>query len=342
MTLYIVRLILSLGIILLACELFTNSIEWLGKKLKVGDGVVGSLFSAVGTCLPETMIPIIAIVSANGNDNAADICIGAIVGAPFMLGTLALFVTGMSAMVFWKRRKTGIKMIVNTNVIQRDMAFFMSIYSVGILAAFLPQGAARYAIAFFLIVSYVYYIVQTVKNDNVSSGKIEELYFAKLLGHKRINAINTSTGTIAMITQLLISLGAIVLGAEIFVKNIEGIATTLGIPVLILSLIIAPIATELPEKFNSIIWVSRRKDTLALGNITGAMVFQSCIPVSFGIISTPWALSGKAFISALLVLFCTFIIYIRIKYTKQLSAMMLILGGLFYFTFIILVVKGII
>src|SRR5665647_3849985 len=34
-------------------------------------------------------------------------------------------------------------------------------------------------------------------------------------------------------------------------------------------------------------WVRQEKDTLALGNITGAMVFQTCIPVAFGIAFTP-------------------------------------------------------
>ena len=52
----------------------------------------------------------------------------------------------------------------------------------------------------------------------------------------------------------------------------------------LIALVLAPLATELPEKFNSIIWLRDNKDTLALGNITGAMVFQSTIPVSVGIL----------------------------------------------------------
>ena len=52
----------------------------------------------------------------------------------------------------------------------------------------------------------------------------------------------------------------------------------------VLALVLAPLATELPEKFNSLIWVRQNKDTLAMGNITGAMVFQSCIPTAIGII----------------------------------------------------------
>ncbi|MFQ6099422.1 MAG: sodium:calcium antiporter, partial [Armatimonadota bacterium] len=56
----------------------------------------------------------------------------------------------------------------------------------------------------------------------------------------------------------------------------------------VLALLIAPVATELPEKFNSVLWIRRSRDTLALGNITGAMVFQSCIPTAFGMWLTQW------------------------------------------------------
>ena len=56
----------------------------------------------------------------------------------------------------------------------------------------------------------------------------------------------------------------------------------IGLDPTILALIIAPIATELPEKFNSVLWVRTGKDTLAMGNITGAMVFQSCVPTVLG------------------------------------------------------------
>jgi len=58
---------------------------------------------------------------------------------------------------------------------------------------------------------------------------------------------------------------------------------------LLLSLLIIPIATELPEKVNSILWIRKQKDTLAFGNITGAMVFQGTLLPAIGISLTPWA-----------------------------------------------------
>ena len=89
-------------------------------------------------------------------------------------------------------------------------------------------------------------------------------------------------GYFFILLQLGLGLGAIVGGAEYFIHGIEYAAQLYGIHPLILSMIIAPIATELPEKFNSVIWISHGKDRLALGDVTGAMVFQSTMIAGYG------------------------------------------------------------
>jgi cation:H+ antiporter len=100
-----------------------------------------------------------------------------------------------------------------------------------------------------------------------------------------------------IIVQFVVSLAAIFGGAQLFVTELEAVAESLGIEVIVLSLILAPLATELPEKANSFIWVREGKDSLALGNITGAMVFQTMIPVAFGLAATEWDLDKYALLS---------------------------------------------
>lgn len=327
----IVKLVVSLGIILFSCELFTNGIEWLGKKLNFGDGVVGSIFSAVGTCLPETLIPIIAILFTKGSGNNVDIGIGAIIGAPFMLSTLAFFLTGLSVLVFWKKRKSGLSMCVNERILGRDIGFFIIIYTIGVTSSLLNIPILKYAVALFLIGYYIYYIFLTVRNDVCSDCELEDLYLAKMLEVKpRLQLI---------VGQIVLALAGIVIGAEIFVGSIEKTSELFGISALALSLIITPVATELPEKFNSIIWISKRKDTLAMGNITGAMVFQSCIPVAIGILATHWQLDSKALISALMALLSSIVVYLWLKLKKSLNPFPLLMGGVFYTTFIIYLVS---
>ena len=86
-----------------------------------------------------------------------------------------------------------------------------------------------------------------------------------------------------VVIQLIVGLVAIVGGAHLFVEELLHVAESIGIEPLVLSLVLAPLATELPEKANSFFWVKDGKDSLALGNITGAMVFQSTIPIAVGL-----------------------------------------------------------
>ena len=135
----LVILIVAFLIILLGAELFTNGIEWFGRKLELAEGAVGSVLAAVGTALPETMIPIIAILFASGEASHA-VGIGAILGAPFMLATLAMFVTGVAVLISGRRRSTGDTMQVDTKVLAHDMRYFAIAYALSIGAAFLWLG----------------------------------------------------------------------------------------------------------------------------------------------------------------------------------------------------------
>ncbi len=327
----VVILLLSLGIILMGCELFTNGIEWLGKRLKLGDGVVGSILSAVGTCLPETLIPIIALLFSKGKSESTDIGIGAIVGAPFMLSTLAFFITGLSVVIFAGKRKTGLILNVNLDILSRDISFFVVVYTSMVLVSTLNLGPAKNILAVVLLGCYGYYVFKTVDSDKTSDGELDDLTFSR--------AFNTKTTLFVILLQVLTALAVIIIGAELFVANIEVVSKGLGISTLALSIIITPIATELPEKFNSVIWISKSKDTLSLGNITGAMVFQSCIPVSIGILATGWRLDVITIVSALLALGSALVTYIWIKLKRQLNPLPLLTGGVFYIVFIIFLIE---
>src|SRR4029079_13215694 len=112
----LLELAVALAVILLAAELFTNGIEWFGHKLNLAEGAVGSVLAAVGTALPETMIPLIAIL-LGGGEAAGHIGVGAILGAPFMLSTLAMFVTGIAVLIAARHREAGDVMPVQTRVL---------------------------------------------------------------------------------------------------------------------------------------------------------------------------------------------------------------------------------
>ncbi|MFL6032323.1 MAG: sodium:calcium antiporter, partial [Rubrobacteraceae bacterium] len=143
---------------------------------------------------------------------------------------------------------------------------------------------------------------------------------------------------LAVTAQVLASLGVIVAGAHFFVDAVEHAAEGLGLPAGLIALVLAPLATELPEKFNSIFWIRDGKDTLAMGNITGAMLFQSTIPVSFGILFTPWNLDFLSLFATVLALASGALVYLSLERSGKLGAGLLMVGGLFYLAFVVGVV----
>ena len=132
------------------------------------------------------------------------------------------------------------------------------------------------------------------------------------------------------VTQTLVGLTLIVGGAKVFVVGIDQLARTFHVPSLVFALLVAPVATELPEQFNGVIWIGRRKDTLAIGNVTGAMVFQSSFPVSVGLLLTPWRLSHEGLVAALVALGAGLWLYVALRLLRTLPAWLLMLQVALY------------
>ena len=337
----LIVLAISFVVILAGSELFTNGIEWFGHKLELGEGAIGSVLAAVGTALPETMIPFIAIVFGTGMAGK-EVGVGAILGAPFMLSTLTMFVTGAAIVLLRRRRATGERLTVDIAVLGHDMAWFAIAYLIAVGAAFLPVDWEwpRRFVALFLLGTYAYYVWGHLQAEAAEHEGLQPLRFHKL---DRGAPQHPEPPRLFIVTvQVMVSLGLIIGGAWGFVGAVEDIASTLGLNGTLLALVIAPVATELPEKLNSVIWVRRGKDTLAMGNITGAMVFQSAIPTSIGLAlaSRSWTVVGEgvAFSSALIAFASSAAIFIPMLIRKRLTARGLLIGGVFYLAYLSLVI----
>lgn len=287
-------IVVAFAIVLGGALLFTNAVEWLGHSLGLGEGAVGSILAAVGTAAPETLIAIIAILSTEAGSE--DVAIGAIVGAPFLLGTLAMGLVGLFAYLFRERRRQGTALDAHGPTLERDLLFFLVFFGVAGALAWGPPAPVRIVAGIVFLLAYAVYVRRTLK----SSGDVQGEETLKPLTFDRRAGERTDPPRWLIVVQLLVGLGAMVFGAHLFVEHLLGIADALGIDALVLALILAPLATELPEKVNSFFWVRESKDALALGNISGAMVFQSTIPIGIGLIFTDWHLSTNAFISVCL------------------------------------------
>jgi cation:H+ antiporter len=290
--LYTLLFLVSVAVTLGACTLFTNAIEWLGKRFNLSEGAIGGVLAAIGTTLPETSIPIIAIFFGASRAEA-EVGLGAILGAPFMLSTLVIPILAILLVVYARLGKRTAAFRLNYHDVKSDLSFFVVAYSAALACAFVPSRPVHVIAAVGLTCLYLYYVKLKFSetDEDGAEGGLEPLLFAR-------KAAVPSFGLIGL--QGALGLAGLALGAHLFVLAAETIAGALSISPLILALLVAPLATELPEMSNSFLWLYRKKDRLAVGNVTGAIVFQGTIPVSIGLLGTDWTLAPTALITMVL------------------------------------------
>jgi len=331
-------LLIGLLIILLSAEVFTNGIETLGRKFSLSQAVVGSLLAAVGTALPETILPIVAIFFYSGKA-AEDIGIGAILGAPFMLSTLAFFLVGITVLASYMKKRRKFEIHVESHSTKRDLLFFLPMYSIAVLMPIVVGKSFSILIAMVLIGCYIFYAYRTFRGESADIEHSEEMYLCKLF--RKIGLTNAKNPNLILILlQVVGSLTVMIAGAHTFVRSLEHVSTRFGMNPLLFALLLAPVATELPEKFNSITWTWKGRDTLAIGNITGAMVFQSTFPVCVGLLFTEWKLTGMAVFSAVIALTSALIVLLEITIRKRVSPFTMLLGGGLYLIYAVVLIIG--
>lgn len=281
--------LLSGALLVVAAELFTNAVEWAGYRLRLGEGATGSLLAAIGTALPETIVPVVALTTRAPSADA--VATGAVLGAPFLLMTVATAAMGLA--VALRRGKPSL--LIAPRQARQDLGVFLGAFSAALLCIVLPHPA-RVVVGILLLLTYAVHAAVTLRGRVPDEDLPEPLHIIRW----RDSAQRPHGALITL--QLLAAVTLLVVGSELFVQALDRAATALGVPALILAIIVVPLATELPESLNSVLWVRRDDDGLAFGNIAGSAAFQATILGFIGVTFTTWSPSAGGVIGALLTL----------------------------------------
>lgn len=264
-------------------ELFTNAVEWLGFRLRLARGATGSLLAAFGTSLPETIVPIVALI--RHSSDADSIAIGSVLGSSFLLLTLGAGITGLAVMA--RRSKPRIEL--DQDQVRRDLGVFLAAFAVAVGGVLLPR-AARPVAGVGLLIAYSAYVAATLRGGEPHEEMPEPLHLLRWRdGEPHIAAV---------VVQLAASIGLLILGSSLFVDGLSQTATALHISPLVAAVVAVPLATELPETLNSVLWVRSRDDGLAFGNVAGSATFQACVLGWLGLTFTTWTPGADGLLSA--------------------------------------------
>lgn len=281
--------VLSGVLLVVAAELFTNAVEWAGYRLRLGSGATGSLLAAIGTSLPETIVPVIALATRAPSANS--VAIGAVLGSSLLLMTLAT--AAMGATVALRRSRPSL--VVAPHQVHQDLGVFLGGYSLALVCILLPFPARAVA-GGVLLVTYAWHVRRTLRHSEPEEEMPEPLHII------RWHHSAPSPHSLFIAVQLTIAIGLLIVASDLFVNALHTAATALGIPALILAIIVVPLATELPEALNSVLWVRTNDDGLAFGNIAGSAAFQATVLACIGLVFTTWRPTFGAILGSLLAL----------------------------------------
>jgi cation:H+ antiporter len=355
----VVHVLLLLGcavVIYLACEWFVNSVEWLGLQLNVGPMAVGTILAAIGTALPESVVTLVA-VTFGGGPHGAEIGVGAALGGPLVVGTIAYATVGATLIIRrWRARRAiavplevpgtatdtgsaeeserppdqpvpvGAPLAgVDTHRLARDQTWFLAVFVVKVGLGLVAFSIKPWlGLAFF--VTYAVYFWRELRGGGPSSAA--DLEPLKLQPRREVPS------RIAVITQTVITLVLIFVASQVFVGQLEWAGPALGLPPVVVALLLSPVATELPETMNALIWVRQGKTQLALANISGAMMIQATIPSGLGLLFTPWRFDTPLLLAGIATIAAVVYLLILLR-TRRLTPRSLAAAALFYSAFAI-------
>ncbi len=313
----------SAVVIYLACEFFVNGVEWVGRRLSVGEQATGSILAAFGTALPESVVTFVAVVFGATAAQKA-IGVGAALGGPLVLSTIAYATVGVVLLICRRRLPSTDGVRAEFKALSRDQGWFLAIFAAKI-ALGLTAFAVKPWLGVLFLGAYAAYFSKEMRGGD--GGEDSELEPLKLTPRRAVPA------TWAAIAQTVGALVVIFFASRLFVRQLDVLGPLWGIRPQLLALLLSPIATELPETLNAIIWVRQGKHRLALANISGAMMIQATVPTALGLFFTPWLLDRSLIVAAAVTAMAVMAMFVAFR-RGFISRGFLAAMALFYLVFI--------
>ena len=315
----------SAVVIYLACEYFVNGVEWLGRRMAVGEKATGSVLAAFGTALPESVVTLVA-VAFGATAASKELGVGAALGGPLALSTVAYATVGIVLLATRQKLPRTAEICSDFRRLSRDQGWFLAIFALKIgLGLVLFPGKAWLGLLF--LAAYALYVRQELNGPEFAEAiEIEPLKLQPGRAVPSLAMAALQTGAALVVTFL---------ASHLFVIQLEHLGPALGLGPQLLALLLSPIATELPETMNAIIWVRQGKHRLALANISGAMMIQATIPSALGLFFTPWLLGPPLMLAAGITALAVLILFVAFR-RGMLSRRMLAAMGLLYVVFAVL------
>jgi cation:H+ antiporter len=249
-----------------------------------------------------------------------------------VLTTLAFALVGVTVLLSRRKRRQGRVVVLDADKVRADLLWFLGIFTTAVVAGELPHGNLRVLVAAGLVLAWLLYVIRSLRWAEQQETQLQPLHFHR--------SQPLSPERWRVFAQVLLGVAGMMLGAQLFVSSLLNLSAGVRLSATLLALLLSPIGTELPEMVNTVLWVRRGDEALAVGNLSGAMLVQAAIPCALGLIFTNWSLTGAAFWSVFFTLLAALWLRWRMRATPGWQVWELLVSLGFYAAFLFTVRQG--
>ncbi len=253
-------------------DFFVDGASSLAHRFHIPELLIGATVVSIGTTLPEVMVSATSALQGHG-EIAYGNAIGSIICNTALIAAITIAI---------KPKK------VNKKELVLPLTFFFTA-AVFYSAVAYTKGYFSQTVGLILLGGFVTYMILVTR---------------QALQDKKQNNDNTesdSTDTNPLIKDIvLLVAGAalIALGANLLVDNGTIIATQLGVPESVIALTFVALGTSLPELVTAITSLVKGHDSLSLGNIIGANLFNLVLVSGVSVTLSPFELPAAKMIGS--------------------------------------------
>lgn len=260
MLLDVFLIVFGVVMVLYGADRLTEGASALARRMNVPEIIIGLTIVAAGTSAPELFVSLVSALKGT-----PDLAVGNVVGSNTMN---AMLIVGCAALVA--------PMSISKSTVKKDIPFSVAASVLLILKAvdsFLGRIDGIILLLGFAI--FMIYTLRQAKNGKQESNVEVKQQNPWLSGF-----------------FVLLGLGLLVVGSNLFVSSASNVAMALGISEGVVGLTVVAGGTSLPELATSVVAARKGQSAIAIGNVIGSNVFNILLILGLTATISPLQIEG--------------------------------------------------
>lgn len=262
MLLDILLIIVGVVLVIWGADRMTDGAVSIAQRLKIPKIVIGLTIVAMGTSAPEFFVSLMSALKGT-----PDLAVGNVVGSNIFN---TLLIVGVAAMVA--------PIVISRSTVRKDMPWSM-LAAILLTVMCLDSVISRWdaLVLFVLFCTFIGYNLREAKKGKAQPDEEEE---------------GKAMRPILAVGLVLLGLGCLVLGSNVFVDSATRVAQQLGVSEAVIGLTIVAGGTSLPELATSVVAARKGQSAIAIGNVIGSNVFNVLMIIGITGLVKPMNING--------------------------------------------------